>query len=66
MRQQTRPFIVEIKQSRKPQNKAQKTSIWGSMDLSIADEPRVAMPAEGPSAATEVVSQLPGKRPSVT
>ncbi|WP_104668096.1 hypothetical protein [Ensifer adhaerens] len=66
MRQQTRPFIVEIKQSRKPQNKAQKASIWGNMDLSVSDEQLAAMPAEGPSAATEVVSQLPGERPSVT
>ncbi len=66
MRQQTRSFIVEIKQSRKPQNKTQEPSIWGSMDLSISDEPCVAMPTEGPSATTEVVSQLPSERPSVT
>lgn len=46
MRQQTRPFIVEIKQSRKPRNKAQKASIWGKLDMRISDEPLAAIPAE--------------------
>ena len=51
MRQQTRPFIVEIKQSRKPQNKAQKASIWGNMDLKAfareaeSDAPQLFEPA---------------------
>ncbi len=30
MRQQTKPFIVEIKQSRKPKATDRKPSIWGS------------------------------------
>ncbi len=38
MRQQTKPFILEIKQSRKPKTGA-KPSIWGKLDLSVADEP---------------------------
>ena len=33
MRQQTKPFIVEIKQSRKPRTNDRKTSIWGTLDL---------------------------------
>ncbi|MCV9947576.1 hypothetical protein [Rhizobium sp. BT-175] len=33
MRQQTKPFIVEIKQSRKPTANDRKTSIWGKLDL---------------------------------
>ncbi|MEI2301823.1 hypothetical protein [Ensifer sp. MJa1] len=39
MRQQTKPFIVEIKQSRKPKPGNQKPSIWGSLDLRLADDP---------------------------
>ncbi len=63
---QTRPFIVEIKRSRKPQNKAQKASIWGKMDLRVTDEPIAANSAEqGPSAATDVVAQRQSERPSV-
>ena len=34
MRQQTKPFIVEIKSSRKVKADSQKTSIWGKLDLS--------------------------------
>lgn len=33
MRQQTKPFIVEIKQSRKLKTTDRKTSIWGKLDL---------------------------------
>ncbi len=33
MRQQTKPFTVEIKQSRKPKANDRKTSIWGKLDL---------------------------------
>ncbi|ANK77636.1 hypothetical protein FA04_34140 (plasmid) [Ensifer adhaerens] len=66
MRQQTRPFVVEIKPSRKPQNTAQKASIWGKMDLRVTDEPIAANSAEqGPSAATDVVAQRRSERPSV-
>jgi hypothetical protein len=65
MRQQTRPFIVEIKQSRKPRKKAQKASIWGKMDLRVTNEPIAATSAEqGPSAATDVVAHRQSERPS--
>ncbi|MBB3303269.1 hypothetical protein FHT72_006926 [Rhizobium sp. BK077] len=30
---QTKPFIVEIKQSRKPKANDRKASIWGKLDL---------------------------------
>jgi hypothetical protein len=33
MRQQTKPFTVEIKQSRKLKPAERKTSIWGKLDL---------------------------------
>ncbi|WP_165405013.1 hypothetical protein [Rhizobium leguminosarum] len=33
MRQQTKPFTVEIKQSRKLKATDRKTSIWGKLDL---------------------------------
>ncbi|UWU18026.1 hypothetical protein N2599_22280 (plasmid) [Rhizobium sullae] len=33
MRQQTKPFIVEIKQSRKPKATDRKPSIWGKLGL---------------------------------
>ncbi|MBD9375453.1 hypothetical protein IB238_22815 [Rhizobium sp. ARZ01] len=36
MRQQTKPFIVEHKPSRKPKPDAQKPSIWGRLDADIA------------------------------
>jgi hypothetical protein len=35
MRQQTKPFIVEKKPSRKPKSGAAKPSIWGKLDLSL-------------------------------
>lgn len=38
MRQQTKPFIVEIKQSRKLKASNQKPSIWGKLDLSVAED----------------------------
>lgn len=39
MRQQTKPFIVEIKQSRKLKPATQKKpSIWGKLDLSVAED----------------------------
>ncbi|TCM76628.1 hypothetical protein [Rhizobium sp. BK068] len=43
MRQQTKPFIVEIKQSRKAKTTDRKTSIWGKLDLA----PDQDLPAEG-------------------
>ncbi|MCM2502018.1 hypothetical protein [Neorhizobium galegae] len=36
MAKQTKPFIVEIKQSRKVKTGVQKPSIWGSLDLRMA------------------------------
>lgn len=38
MAKQTKPFIVEIKQSRKVKAGVQKPSIWGSLDLRMADD----------------------------
>lgn len=38
MRQQTKPFIVEIKQSRKLRTNDRKTSIWGKLDLTSDHE----------------------------
>ena len=37
MRQQTKPFIIERKPSRKPKPDAQKPSIWGRLDAYIAE-----------------------------
>jgi len=42
MRQQTKPFIVEIKQFRKTKTTDRKTSIWGKLDLA----PDQNLPAE--------------------
>ncbi|NTA40320.1 hypothetical protein [Agrobacterium salinitolerans] len=36
MRQQTKPFIVERKPSRKPKPGTAKPSIWGRLDADIA------------------------------
>ncbi len=38
MANQTKPFIVEIKQSRRVKADVQKPSIWGSLDLRMADD----------------------------
>lgn len=38
MAKQTKPFLVEIKQSRKVKTGLQKPSIWGSLDLRMADD----------------------------
>ncbi len=40
MRQQTKPFIVEIKSSRRMKSDQQKTSIWGTLDLTLEPDPR--------------------------
>ena len=45
MRQQTKPFIVEIKQSRKLKPATQKPSIWGTLDLNVAADQRAPAPA---------------------
>ena len=36
MRQQTKPFIIERRPTRKPKPDAQKPSIWGRLDADIA------------------------------
>ncbi len=36
MRQQTKPFIIERKPSRKPKPDALRPSIWGKLDTDIA------------------------------
>ncbi|MFN7088986.1 MAG: hypothetical protein ACK4P4_00280 [Allorhizobium sp.] len=41
MRQQSKPFIVERKLTRKPKPDSQKPSIWGSLDTDIAIDLRV-------------------------
>jgi hypothetical protein len=52
MRQQTKPFIFEIKQSRKLKASNQKPSIWGKLDLSVADDHAVsAIPVLEPATA---------------
>jgi hypothetical protein len=38
MAKQTKPFTIEIKQSRKLKTDSQKLSIWGSLDLRMADD----------------------------
>lgn len=38
MAKQTKPFIVEIKQSRKLKPSAPKPSIWGKLDLSTTED----------------------------
>lgn len=44
MRQQTKPFIVEIKQSRKLKPSTRKPSIWGKLDLSATEDHGVPAP----------------------
>lgn len=52
MRQQTKPFIVEIKQSRKLKTNTQKPSIWGNLDLSTTPhDASSADPGVEPAAA---------------
>ena len=50
MRQQPKPFIVEIKSSRKPKADGRKTSIWGKLDLSTdPDTPSEPLRADEPA-----------------
>ncbi|MGZ9718667.1 hypothetical protein [Rhizobium miluonense] len=54
MAKQTRPFIVEIKPSRKLKPVDGKTSIWGKVDLRIEEELPVVPPiAEKPATLAE-------------
>ncbi|HEV7319292.1 MAG TPA: hypothetical protein VGO04_11855 [Ensifer sp.] len=57
MRQQTKPFIVEIKQSRKLTSGPQKPSIWGKLDLSVADDPMDQVNPAAETATAESGSQ---------
>ncbi|WP_200945904.1 hypothetical protein [Rhizobium sp. Leaf391] len=41
MRQQTKPFIVERKPSRKLKPATNKPSIWGKLDLMLNEDPEV-------------------------
>ena len=45
MKQQTKPFIVEIKSSRRDSKKEAK-SIWGDIDLSAAEDAIDAKPSQ--------------------
>ncbi|NHT77663.1 hypothetical protein C8J35_1247 [Rhizobium sp. PP-F2F-G38] len=49
MRQQTKPFIVERKPSRKLASDTNKPSIWGKLDLTLNDDHHVE---RGPVEAT--------------
>ncbi|WP_198032703.1 hypothetical protein [Mesorhizobium sp. WSM2561] len=53
MHKQTKPFIVEIKPSRKPKSSPQKTSIWGKLDLRTDDDLPVATGPQNEPAAIE-------------
>ncbi|WP_197435412.1 hypothetical protein [Agrobacterium vitis] len=54
MRKETKPFIVEIKPSRKPKSGLKKTSIWGKIDLRTVDNLAVATtPKQDPAALEE-------------
>ncbi|MEA3537162.1 hypothetical protein U8330_20710 [Rhizobium sp. CC-YZS058] len=44
MPKQTKPFIVEIKQSRKLKPDTRKPSIWGNLDLKLAPDDRLEEP----------------------
>ena len=48
MRQQTKPFIIEKKPSRKPKPGLAKPSIWGKLDLSVIPD----HPDDGEAAKT--------------
>ena len=52
MAKQTKPFIVEIKQSRKLKIGSQEPSIWGSLDLRMVDDCSPAMDRTDEPAAT--------------
>ena len=41
LRQQTKPFIIEKKPSRKPKTGSSKPSIWGKLDLSLRPETKM-------------------------
>lgn len=51
IRQQTKPFIVEIKQTRKPKPATQKPSICGTLDLSSSEDHAVSATVIEPATA---------------
>ncbi|MDK4741625.1 hypothetical protein PH547_22320 [Rhizobium sp. CNPSo 3464] len=53
MRQQTKPFIVEIKPSRKLKPTDRKSSIWGKLDLTADPDTLPATKSEDLSAIGE-------------
>jgi len=57
MAKQTKPFIVEIKQSRKLKSSAPKPSIWGRLDLSTTED------LAPPDPLTEPATTESGDRP---
>ena len=56
MAKQTRPFVVEIKQSRKLKPETKNVSIWGSLDLKpdLPLDSDVRLAALRPTATVEV------------
>ncbi|MET3855408.1 MULTISPECIES: hypothetical protein [unclassified Rhizobium] len=52
MRAQSKPFIVEVKSSRRVDRSKEK-SIWGNIDLSAIADEVAPEPAEAPHAASE-------------
>ncbi|WP_248446997.1 hypothetical protein [Sinorhizobium meliloti] len=52
MRQQTKPFTVEIKQSRKLKITDRKTSIWGKLDLTPDQDALTEKDPREPSAVS--------------
>lgn len=65
MRQQTKPFTVEIKQSRKLKPVSGKPSIWGAHDLSIEGNRAVSAnpKREEASAESEDLRQVLSRHP---
>jgi len=55
MRAQSKPFIVEVKSSRRPERR-QSASIWGNLDLAAVAE-EIAEELPQPSAALEETAE---------
>ena len=55
MRAQSRPFVVEVKSSRRPERR-QSASIWGNLDLAAVAE-EIAEELPQPSAALEETAE---------
>ncbi|TGP14670.1 hypothetical protein [Mesorhizobium sp. M2D.F.Ca.ET.233.01.1.1] len=56
MRQQTKPFVVEKKTSRKLKTDNQKTSIWGKLDLTLRQDLAAERDAPEQRAAAEDIT----------